>query len=59
MAKHLIQAWVDRAARAYEFIDSEIERVALISSAVQQKVHLNSLLMRNGRMGMMHVMESR
>jgi len=54
-----IQEWVDRASEAYAFVACEVEKAALINSAVYQKVHLNSLLQRNDRMGMMHSLESR
>lgn len=51
--------WVNRAHEAYDFVDCEIEKKSLVSSAYYQKVHLNSLLQRNDRMGMMHALESR
>ncbi len=58
-ARGFTAGWLQRARDAYAFVDSEIERIALIDSAVYQKVHLNSLLQRNDRMGMMHALESR
>lgn len=55
----LSQEWENRAKEVYQFIDDEVERTAMIHSAVYQKAHLNSLLQRNDRMGMMHALESR
>lgn len=51
--------WENRANNAYSFIENNVEREALIQSSMYQKAHLNSLLQRNDRMGMMHGLESR
>ena len=51
--------WENRANDTYRFINNDVERDAIIQSAVYQKAHLNSLLHRNDRMGMMHGLESR
>lgn len=51
--------WENRANNAYSFITDNVEREALVNSAIYQKAHLNSLLQRNDRMGMMHALESR
>ncbi len=53
------QSWENRAKNTYAFINDDVERAALIHSSVYQKAHLNSLLQRNDRMGMMHALESR
>jgi asparagine synthase (glutamine-hydrolysing) len=53
------QAWENRANEAYGFIDNEVEKAALVHGSFYQKAHLNSLLQRNDRMGMMHSLESR
>lgn len=58
-SRGITRQWVDRANEAYAFVGSEVERKSLVNGAVSQKVHLNSLLQRNDRMGMMHALESR
>ena len=52
-------AWVRAAEQAYGFIDDPVERSALVINTLYLKAHLNSLLQRNDRMGMMHGLESR
>jgi len=52
-------AWHLRAQQAYHFISDPVEKNALVNSFVYLKAHLNSLLQRNDRMGMMHGIESR
>lgn len=47
------------AEEAYSFITDGVERRAKIFSLSYMSTHLNSLLMRNDRMGMMHSLESR
>ena len=49
----------EKAKDTYSFVRNKIERSALVNSAIYLKVHLNSLLQRNDRMGMMHGLESR
>ena len=51
--------WESRANNAYNFVTDTVEHDALVHSAIYQKAHLNSLLQRNDRMGMMHGLESR
>ncbi len=51
--------WKQRSEETYRFIKDPVEKQALISSNMYQKAHLNSLLQRNDRMGMMHGLESR
>ncbi|MFT5758741.1 MAG: asparagine synthase (glutamine-hydrolyzing) [Alteromonadaceae bacterium] len=51
--------WQLRAEQAYHFISDPVEKNALVNSFVFLKAHLNSLLQRNDRMGMMHGIESR
>lgn len=49
----------NKAQQAYSFINDPVEKNALIQSQMYLKAHLNSLLQRNDRMGMMHGLESR
>lgn len=51
--------WDERANDCYGFVRNDVERAALTHSMSFQKAHLNSLLQRNDRMGMMHGLESR
>jgi len=48
-----------KAEQAYDFVQDPVEKNALVQSQVYLKAHLNSLLQRNDRMGMMHGLESR
>jgi len=48
-----------KADQAYDFITDPVEKNALVQSQIYLKAHLNSLLQRNDRMGMMHGLESR
>ena len=54
-----IQAWRRESESAYAFVHDPVERNALIDGLFVQRGHLNSLLQRNDRMGMMHALESR
>lgn len=53
------EQWMRRAEDAYSFVTGRVEREALVDASGYMKAHLNSLLQRNDRMGMMHALESR
>lgn len=58
-ARGVVDQWHRRAEDAYAFVNDPVERAALVDAAGYMKAHLNSLLQRNDRMGMMHALESR
>ena len=58
-SRGFLNEWTERAQDAYHFIRNPVEKQAAIKGAIYQKSHLNSLLQRNDRMGMMHGLESR
>lgn len=49
----------EKANDTYSFVQNKIERRAMVNGVIYLKMHLNSLLQRNDRMGMMHGLESR
>lgn len=53
------QQWLSAANAAYGFVKDPVERSAMVGNALHLTAHLNSLLQRNDRMGMMHGIESR